>query len=41
MSFKKMFVGLAASALLVASGTASVQKTQFVSVLTGGQSGVY
>lgn len=41
MSFKKIFVGLAASALLVASGTASAQKTQFVSVLTGGQSGVY
>ena len=41
MSFKKIFVGLAASALLVASGTASAQKTQFVSVFTGGQSGVY
>lgn len=41
MSIKKWIVGLSASAMLLTSGTALAQKTQFISVLTGGQSGVY
>ena len=41
MSIKKWIVGIAASAMLVTSGTALAQRAQFVSVLTGGQSGVY
>lgn len=41
MSIKQWITGLAAGAMLVTSGAALAQKTQFVSVLTGGQSGVY
>lgn len=41
MSLKKWIIGAATTAMLVASGTALAQKTQFVTVLTGGQSGVY
>lgn len=41
MSFKKWIIGTAATAMLITSGTALAQRAQFVTVLTGGQSGVY
>ena len=36
----KLMAGLAAAAMVL-GGAAVAQKTQFISVLTGGQSGVY
>lgn len=41
MRFKKMLSGFAAAALVALSGPALAQKTQFVNILTGGQSGVF
>ncbi len=41
MALKKWLIGVATSAMLVVSGSALAQKAQFVTVLTGGQSGVY
>lgn len=41
MSLKKWIVGAATTAMLVTSGAALAQKTQFITVVTGGQSGVY
>ena len=41
MALKKWLIGVATSAMLVVSGSALAQKAQFLTVLTGGQSGVY
>lgn len=41
MRFKKWFTGVAAAAMLAVAGPAMAQKTQFVNILTGGQSGVF
>ncbi|MDK7178429.1 TAXI family TRAP transporter solute-binding subunit, partial [Micrococcus luteus] len=41
MALKNWLIGVATSAMLVVSGSALAQKAQFVTVLTGGQSGVY
>src|SRR5690625_4316569 len=41
MRFKKILSGFAAAALVALSGPALAQKTQFVNILTGGQSGVF
>lgn len=41
MALKKWLIVVATSAMLVVSGSALAQKAQFVTVLTGGQSGVY
>ncbi|HLS17040.1 MAG TPA: TAXI family TRAP transporter solute-binding subunit [Paenalcaligenes sp.] len=41
MRFKKWFTGVAAAAMLAVGGPALAQKTQFINILTGGQSGVY
>lgn len=41
MRFKKWLSGFAAAAVVAVSGPALAQKTQFVNILTGGQSGVF
>jgi len=41
MRFKKWFTGVAAAAMLTVAGPVLAQKTQFINILTGGQSGVF
>jgi len=41
MQIRKWLTGFAAAALVAVSGPVLAQKTQFVNILTGGQSGVF